>query len=158
MEEELNLLISKNLEGYQEYSGASQEVKNKNFKSFLLSYAETRKKFADELRQILLSKGLEVKGKPSVLNDVHRGFMKIRMMLSDFKDKALLKECERMEARTLSAYEKLMDKNELPNEVMSTVLRQRSKILATKRTLRDIAPILRNENVKDKLDQSKSES
>lgn len=150
MEEELNILISRNIEGFEAYNSASEEVSNENFKSFLVSYAETRKKFADELRQILLSKGLAVNGKSSVFNDVHRGFVKIRMMLSDFKDKALLKECERMEARSLAAYEKIMEQNALPDDVMSVVLRQRSKVLATTRTLRDMLPILRSESVEVK--------
>lgn len=157
MEKELNVLLSRNIEAYSAYTLASNLVDNANFKSFLTAYSSRRKEFASEIKAALAKRGFEVNGGSSLLSSAQRGWMRLRLALPGSKDKAVLRECARAEGRALKDYEQVINTNELPNDIQELLMKQRDKILVTERSLKDIAPLLKHQNVAQQLKDNSKE-
>ena len=142
MQKELEKILKRNIEGYRGYTLAAEDISNENFKNFLENYAERRKQFIDEIEETLKKHDMNTVDGTSFLGDMHRAFIKIRESVSSNKDKAILAECARGESMALSDYDKVLQSNDLPEHVLELVLKQRDKIMAAEKTMRELAPIV----------------
>jgi uncharacterized protein (TIGR02284 family) len=147
MKKLINILITRNLEAHKTYALAAGEVENTNFKTFLEEYAEKRKNFAIELKQIPAAKAKETNGKSSTISGIESGYTRLRIALPGSQDKAILQKCARIEARTLAAYENILAEIDGDNDITQLLMSQRDKVLVTSRSLRDIAPLLKDKKV-----------
>lgn len=142
MRKELEKILKRNIEGYRGYKLAAEDISNENFKNFLENYAENRKQFVDEIREIFENQGLDSVVDTSFLGDLHRAFIRIKENTSSNKDKAILAECARGESMALSDYNKVLESADLPKGVLQTVMKQRDRIMAAEKTMRELAPIV----------------
>ena len=96
----------------------------------------------DEIKGMLKKYEFDVVDETSFLGDLHRAFIKIKENTSSNKDKAILAECARGESMALSDYNKVLESSDLPDHVLQTVMKQRDKIMAAEKTMRELAPIV----------------
>lgn len=142
MQKALEKILKRNIEGYKGYRLAAQDIRNENFKNFLENYANKRKQFIDEIRDTLEKYDMNGIDSTSFIGDMHRAFIKIKENISSNKDKAILAECARGESMALSDYEKILQSADLPEPVLQMVMKQRDKIMAAEKTMRELAPIV----------------
>jgi uncharacterized protein (TIGR02284 family) len=139
MRKDLEILLERNIEGYRGYTLAAEDIQHGEFKSFLKSYATTKKKFMKEIEEKMEEHGLEPVEDTSFLGDLHRAFMKIRESMSSNRDRTILEECSRGESMALSDYEKALKTNSFPEDVLKVLINQRDHVLAAERTMRNLA-------------------
>lgn len=142
MENELNLLLRRNNDGFKGYTLASESIENDNFKNFLQAYARQRKHYAEELKSEIERLGLKVKDTTSMLGDIHESILKLKKSVSTLSDESILRECARGEDQAVSDYEKVLKSNTLPPEVQKVVMRQRDKIRAAGQTLTKLSTVI----------------
>jgi len=144
MKKDLERLLKRNVEGYRGYALAAEDISNEKLKSFLETYAERKKQFIEELEKTMVRYDIEPVEYTSFLGDLHRAVMKIKESLSSNKDKALLSECARGESMALADYDKVLSSNDLPEDVLKIVMKQRDKAMAGERSMRELATLVEN--------------
>lgn len=142
MQKELNLLLSRNLDGERGYTDASEYITNGNFKNFLESYAAQRRKYAEEIRDRMKELELEPKEDYSTLGSIHNTILELTAKANSNADKALMEECARGESMAVSDYKKVMKSNILDSDTLEMVMKQHDKIMAAKQTLKKIGEVI----------------
>ncbi|MCA1763756.1 MAG: PA2169 family four-helix-bundle protein [Cryomorphaceae bacterium] len=142
MQKELNLLLSRNLDGERGYTNASTHIKNENFKNFLKAYADQRRKYAQEIKDRMEELGIEPREDFSTLGSIHHAIMELITKISSNADKALMEECARGESMAVSDYKKAMKSNMFDSDTLSMVMKQHDKIMAAKQTLKKIGEVI----------------
>jgi len=147
MKKELQQLLGRNEEAQDAYRIAASAAENKNFRSFLSAYAEKRKAFANEIKTLLLRQGADAASKSSIKGSIRKAFMQLKVALPGTRDKMLLHECARFEARNLADYDDVLERNNLPNDVAEMLFKQRDEILTAEKVLSDISHLLKSEQI-----------
>ncbi|MCZ4407444.1 PA2169 family four-helix-bundle protein [Cryomorphaceae bacterium 1068] len=138
----LNNLLKVNLDAAKGYSYAAENIKNDNFRHFLKTYADQRKRYAEELKQEILDLGGEPVENTSLLGDLHQALVKIKDSVSSDKDEALLEECSRGEGEAIAQYEKVIETEPFSTELRKLIMTQYDKIRAARSTMDELARVV----------------
>lgn len=101
----LKTLIQVNIDSRDGFRHAADQVKEESLASAFAEIADQRASQAEELQHFVSLNEQEPRQEGSTAAAVHRGWMKIREMLSSHDRHAVLTECERGEEKIQSAYE-----------------------------------------------------
>jgi uncharacterized protein (TIGR02284 family) len=138
----LNKLLRINLDASSGYAYAAEKIENDNFRNFLKSYAERRKRYAEELKKEIVLQGVKAQSDTSLLGEVHQAFMKIRESVSIDHDTALLDECVRGEGEAITQYEKVLKTDRLSTELRQLITTQFDKIRAARSTMEELERVV----------------
>jgi uncharacterized protein (TIGR02284 family) len=138
----LNMLLSVNLDASKGYSYAVEKIENDNFRNFLKSYADRRKRYADELEKEILKLGKEHRSHTTMLGEVHEALMKIREAVPRAHDSALLEECVRGEGEAIAQYEKVLKTDKLNPDLRQLIMTQFDKIKAARSTMEELERVV----------------
>lgn len=117
----LNDLLQLNLDSQNGYQTAADALQNKAYADRFRQYGQERKHNGDELTQLLRSNGHTVSKAGTLSGLFHQGWLNLEALLAA-GDAAILAECERVDALTLSAYQDVMGKT--TNEGILELLRR----------------------------------
>jgi len=105
------------------FKEASEHTKTPALAQTLQRRAQECAQAAQELRDMLVQRGAEVRDGGSVSGALHRGWVSVRGTVGAVNDLDMLEECERGEDAALARYRKAMDEP-LPAEVRAVLQRQ----------------------------------
>lgn len=138
----LNKLLRVNLDASQGYAYAAEKIDNDNFRNFLLSYANRRNHYAEELKAAIAESGGETHESTTLLGELHQAFMKLRESVSPVSDSALLDECVRGEGEAISQYKKVLETNDLKPQLRKLIMTQFDKIRAARSTMQELERVV----------------
>ena len=138
----LSKLVRINMDASTGYEYAAEKIENDNFRNFLKSYAERRKRYAAELEKEIVKLGGKAQSDTSLLGEIHQALMKIREAVSTHPDSALLDECVRGEGEAISQYEKVLKTDELKPSTKQLVMTQFDKIRAARSTMEELERVV----------------
>lgn len=121
----LNQLLTRNHDAKKGYEEAADKVNNKALTSIFSELSETRKHFAQELNKEITDLGGTPNPGTSLEGDLHRSWMKLRdLIASNRNEQEILEECIRGEEYLHSAYQSLLEKDDLPNVIRTRINKQ----------------------------------
>lgn len=139
--DELNDLIVRNYDASKGFQNAAGNASSSSLKTIFTDCSEQRKSFADELEQMVRSLGGVPKSEASPLGEAHRTWMDIKSALSTNEDEALLEACASGEMAAVKAYNSLLEKSEVPSEIITRVEAQRDVVKRTLEEMRELEQI-----------------
>lgn len=132
---DLNGLLEKNNDAVRGYNEAAEKAKSPNLKTFLQRNSGTRKSFAADLKQEVVSLGGDPEQDTSTAADLHRGWINFKSALSSDKDESVLEECIRGEDAALKEYDSVLKDYEVPQGLRTKLQDQRNQIQQAKSEL-----------------------
>jgi len=138
----LNRLLRINLDASKGYAYAAEKIKNDNFRNFLISYADRRKHYAEELKGAILNLGGHVHENTTLLGELHQAFMKLRESVSPASDSALLDECVRGEGEAITQYKKVLRTDDLNPDLRQLIMTHFNKIRAAQSTMEELERVV----------------
>lgn len=132
---DLNGLLEKHNDAVRGYNEAAEKAKSPNLKTFLQRNAGTRKSFATDLKQEVVSLGGDPEQDTSTAADLHRGWINFKSAISSNKDESVLEECIRGEDAALKEYDSVLKDYEVPQGLRNKLQDQRSQIQQAKSEL-----------------------
>lgn len=117
----LNLLLKRNYDAERGYEEAEKETSIKSLKDFFHEKHKERYDFGHELKEILSDLGVKPNKGTTLEADVHRGFMKLKELVSTKDEKAIVEECLRGESYIKEAYQEVIDKADLKQQHINTL-------------------------------------
>ena len=124
----LNSLLEKHNDAVRGYQEAAEEVKAPSLKTFLERNANTRRTFAQDLKQEVVSLGGNPEDDTSVAADLHRGWINLKSAFSSENDEAVLEECIRGEEAAIKDYDETMRSGDVPTGLSTKLQSQRDQI------------------------------
>jgi uncharacterized protein (TIGR02284 family) len=121
---ELVQFVNDGIDGYKK---AAEETKDDHIKSFCLSHAEQRSRFASELNNYLGTLGAEAETDNTIKGSLYHQWMDLKATFTGNDDEAIIKSCEYGEEWALKAYDEALA-CELPLDVKSKIQAQRSAV------------------------------
>jgi len=119
----LNKLIETCKDGEYGFRTSADHVKSEHLRTVFHERAESCRKGATELQELVGRFGGKPKDDSSPTGTLHRGWVSLKGKLSGDSDQAALDECERGEDAALARYRDAI-KEDLPSEVAAVVQRQ----------------------------------
>jgi len=138
----LNKLISRNYDAEKGYKEAAQRAENSALKSFFTDQVKERYDFGHDIKPMIIVDGGEVQKGTSILGDLHREIMKIKDMVTDADDEAIVEECLRGEEFSKTDYQTAIESAEVDaknKKVLETHLKAINKAITK---LTDLKAIL----------------
>ncbi len=112
-------------EGYQE---ASENVKDSELKSLLLTQARQRAEFGAELAAEVRTLGGDADKGTSIASNLHRAWINIKAAFASDDDKATVQECQRGDGTALETYNRVLAETDLAVSTRELILRQKQSI------------------------------
>jgi uncharacterized protein (TIGR02284 family) len=138
----LNALIRAGRDAEQGFLSAADAVSDPELVEIFSHYAVRRAKFAAELEdRVRTLRGVPAKG-GTVVGDVHRGWMGLKVAAASNETHAILAECERGEDAAVMAYRKALEARDVDKQTREVIQRQYEFVQAAHdriRQLRDSA-------------------
>ena len=134
----LNELLEKNNDAVRGYEEAAEKVTTPSLKTFLQRNASTRRSFAQDLKQEVVSLGGNPKDDTSVAADLHRGWIDFKSALSGHDDESILEECIRGEKAALKEYDGVIKDYDIPQGLRSKLQDQRNQIQQANNELKSL--------------------
>ena len=119
----LNKLIETCKDGEYGFRTSAEHVKSEQLRTVFLERAESCRKGATELQELVVRCGGQPKDDSSASGTLHRGWVNLKGKLTGDSDQAALDECERGEDAALARYRDAI-KEDLPDDVAAVVQRQ----------------------------------
>jgi uncharacterized protein (TIGR02284 family) len=142
MTDAINTLLRLNLDASKGYEFAASSIENENFRHFLEAYSRKRKRYAEELSEIVT----QLRGKPNlnttIKGDLHKALMEFRKSVTSSIDAALLEECVRGEGEAIEQYKKVLSVDKLSRDHRQTLMTQFDKIKAAKKTMEELERVV----------------
>ena len=124
----LNSLLEKHNDAVKGYEEAAEEVKNPSLKTFLERNASTRRSFAQDLKQEVVSLGGDPEDSTSVKGDLHRSWLDLKSAFSSDNDESVLEECIRGEESAIKDYDETIRSGDIPSGLNNKLQTQRDQI------------------------------
>lgn len=124
----INSLLEKHNDAVQGYEEAAKKVKTPSLKTFLERNANTRRTFAQDLKQEVVSLGGNPEDSTSVAGDLHRGWLNLKSAFSSDNDESVLEECIRGEESAIKDYDETIRSGNIPSGLNSKLQTQRDQI------------------------------
>lgn len=135
----LNDLIETLKDGQEGFRSAAADIESSDLKTLFSEYSLQRSKFAGELQALVRSiGGEEPEAEGSVAGAVHRGWINLKAALTSKDEHAILSECERGEDAAVAEYEKVLENQDLPQNIGAVVREQFSEVKAAHDRIRDL--------------------
>lgn len=133
--EELNNVIVRNYDAAKGFKTAAENVSSGKLKTIFSDCSDQRGTFADELQGVVRSLGGEPKEKSSSLGKIHRTWMDVKSSLSTDNDGSILEACITGEKAAVKEYDKVLEKQDIPEDIITRIDAQRNMV---KRTLNEV--------------------
>ena len=117
----LNTLLSTVYDSVKGYEESSRDVDSQSVKQLFHEGAKERAQVAQMLRDQVSRLGGEPTDSPSMLGQAHQAFMKLREMVTDREDKAIIQEVERGEDYIKEKFELAIGNTDLSPQTLDTV-------------------------------------
>lgn len=128
-ESKLNNLLERSYDAEQGFKKAAENVDSDSLKRFFNDKAMERLNFRSELRQELVSSGLEIKeDSGSIKGSLHRTWMDAKAMFSSEDEESMLEEVRNGEKAALNDYDDVLEDNQLPPTTENILRNQRNTI------------------------------
>ena len=124
---DLNHLISLNIDALKGYRDAGNETDTAGLRLWMFNVQKERANFVAELQQIVRSLGHSPEDGGSFLGKLHRAWIDIKGEMTDEVNEEMIEECIRGEEKAVEDYEKVLQHDLLP-EARATIQRQLSQI------------------------------
>jgi uncharacterized protein (TIGR02284 family) len=124
--EALNDLIEINKDRVEGYEKAAAQADDVDLKSIFHSNAAESKKFADELKELVIKQGGEPAKDTTLRGKIYRTWMDVKATFGGDNRKAVLSSCEFGEDAAQRAYNSALEDKDLPAEARSVVERQKA--------------------------------
>ncbi len=135
----LNDLIETLKDGQEGFRSAAADVESSDLKSLFAEYSLQRSKFAGELRALARSLGTkEPETKGSVAGALHRGWINLKAALTSKDEHAILAECERGEDAAVAEYQKVLNVEDMPQNVEAVLRDQYVEVKAAYDRIRNL--------------------
>jgi uncharacterized protein (TIGR02284 family) len=129
--EALESLIEVSRDGQNGYRDSSEHVKNPKLKTLLNEVSLERAKFAGDLENEAVRYGkADVKRTGTTMGAFHRGWADLKANLGGGDD-ALLSSIETGDSAAKDLYDKYINDNKLPDDVLGTIRNQAQAIVGT---------------------------
>ncbi len=116
----LQKLIRYNIDSYDGFREAAEEVEDTRLKTLFAAIAQERSEMASELQNFVEWNGTHAEDDGSVMAAVHRAWIEVRALFSGGDSYAILAEAERGEDEIKEAYEEVL--KETAGSAMNDVL------------------------------------
>ncbi len=124
-------LIEVSRDGQNGYRDASEHVKNPQLKTLLNEVSLERAKFAGELENEAIRFGKsDVNRSGSTMGAIHRGWVDLKASLGGGDD-AILSSIETGDNGAKNHYDKYINDNQLPDDILGTIRNQAQAIVGT---------------------------
>lgn len=135
--EGLQKLIRYNIDSFDGYREAAEEVEDTRLKTLFASIAQERSELASELQNFVEWNGTDAEDDGSVMAAVHRVWIDVRSLFSGGDSYAILAEAERGEDQIKEGYEEVL--KETAGSAMNDVLQaQYARIKKQHDQIRDL--------------------
>ena len=119
----LNTLLSTVYDSVKGYEESSRDVDSSSIKQLFHEGAKERSQVAHMLRDQVVALGGDPTDSPSLLGSAHQAFMKLREMVTDREDKAIIQEVERGEDYIKEKFEAAIGNTDLSPRTLDVVQR-----------------------------------
>lgn len=134
----LNELLEKHHDAVRGYEEAAQKVSTSSLKTFLERNANTRRSFAQDLKQEVVSLGGDPESSTSAKADLHRTWLNFKSALSSENDEAVLEECIRGEDAAIKDYDETIRSGDIPQGLNDKLQNQRDQIQQARNELKSL--------------------
>ena len=117
----LNTLLSTVYDSVKGYEESSRDVDSQAVQTLFHEGAKERSQVAHMLRDEVTRLGGEPTDSPSLLGSAHQAFMKLREMVTDREDKAIIQEVERGEDYIKEKFEAAIGNTDLSPHTLDVV-------------------------------------
>ena len=125
----LNDLLEKSYDAEKGFKNEAENTKSMKLKAFFIKMADKRLRYRMELKNALLSKGMEVKEDDgSIAGSLHRAWMDTKAFLSIDNDESILEEVRNGEKAALNDYDDILDNCLLDASTRNILLKHRAAI------------------------------
>lgn len=104
----------------------------------MMEFSDQRSRLSNELREIVVSAGVELDEDGSVAGALHRGWMDLKAALTGDDPHAILAAAERGEDHAVSEYEDALDRDSLTGELRDVISRQAAEVRLAHDRVRDL--------------------
>lgn len=94
----------------------------------MMEFSDQRSRLSNELRELVVSAGVELDEDGSVAGAIHRGWMDLKAALTGDDPHAILAAAERGEDHAVSEYEHALDSESLTGDLRGLISRQASEV------------------------------
>lgn len=123
--ERVQRLIQANLDSYEGYKDAAEDVKNTRLRQLFNELSMTRSRQAASLQTYVTWNDEEPKDEGTVRGDIHRAWMNIRAAINSGDEEVVLIEASRGESHIKELYEETL--KGIPGNALSDVLHAQYK-------------------------------
>lgn len=134
----INSLLEKHHDAVRGYEEAADKVKTPSLKTFLERNANTRRSFAQDLKQEVVSLGGDPENSTSTKADLHRTWIDLKSAFSSDDDEAVLEECIRGEEAAIKDYDETIRSGDVPQGLSTKLQSQRDQIQQTMNELKSL--------------------
>ena len=142
--EALNDLIEINNDRVVGYEKAAAQADDADLKSIFLANAAESKKFAKELKELVVRQGAEPVKETTFRGKIYRTWMDVKATFGGDDRKGILASCEFGEDAAQRAYKSALEDKDLPPETRSVVERQKEVLRGAHdriKAMRDSVPV-----------------
>jgi uncharacterized protein (TIGR02284 family) len=104
-----NSLLTTLYDGEKGYQEAAEKIENETLKERFEKLCQQRYGFGHELKGLMAQFGILPKKGTSMIADVHRVWMNVRVAISMKEEEVILRECIRGEAAAVDIYEDILE-------------------------------------------------
>ena len=126
---DLNHLISLNVDGLKGYRDAGNETDTAGLRLWMFNVQKERAHFVSELQQIVRSLGHTPEDGGSFLGKLHRAWIDVKGEMTDEVNEEMIEECIRGEEKAVEDYRKVLD-HDLPAQARGILQQQLDQIQA----------------------------
>jgi uncharacterized protein (TIGR02284 family) len=128
-EQQLEKLLTRLIDSYDGYKACAENAEQHRHTDLFTNFGNTRQKFANEIRDLMTSHGMEVDTDGSFLAKAHRFFTNIKMKL-DADDEELLESIAYGEGNLLTEYRDTIEAFKSDEKVLSVIQTQYNEVLS----------------------------
>lgn len=132
---ELTEFVNDGIEGYEK---AAEETKNPEHAAYYRTFAAQRRKFAQELNELICSHGGKYEDNTTIRGKIYRRWMDVKVLLTNRSDKAILDASLYAEEWAQQAYTDALLTDDLPQNIRLLIERQRQALLEVYEMLHDL--------------------
>ncbi len=124
----LNLLLKTCVDGQEGYRLAADAVTDGELKTILVRYVEQRERFGLELKVLLRETAEPPEEEPTLIGELHHGWINLKSIATGGDDRTILVECVRGDAGAMERYREALAGGELSGSAAAVVERQAMEI------------------------------
>lgn len=138
--ESINTLLKHLHDSRKGYQECAEEIHSAHLKKLFCEISDERKKMINEIRGLMLEIKSDAPSNGTMSGAIHRGFVKIKSLLTDGDEKAIIDEIKRGENLTIESYQQALS-NPLPANIKDTLTKQLNEIKNNLNQIKVPAPI-----------------